>query len=222
MHIPDGYLDPAVIAVTWAATIPFLIFAWKKTKTTYNQTTAATIAISSALVFVAQMINFPVAGGASSVHILGGTLLAVILGPYAAMLSMTTVLTMQAFFFADGGLLAFGANAFNMAVIGGLSFFIVQFLMRNSNGKSRFASSVFIASWSATVLTALLTGLELGFSITFAAAGGIALTVPTMFSVYAAAGLVEAVITAGLATALQQLQPGTVLGLKLLGGREKL
>jgi ABC-type Co2+ transport system permease subunit len=94
--------------------------------------------------------------------------------------------------------------------------------MRNSNGKSRFASSVFIASWSATVLTALLTGLELGFSITFAAAGGIALTVPTMFSVYAAAGLVEAVITAGLATALQQLQPGTVLGLKLLGGREKL
>jgi len=222
MHIPDGYLDPAIIAITWAVTIPFLIFAWKKTKTTYNHATAATLAVSSALVFVVQLINFPVAGGASSVHILGGTFLAIILGPFAAMLSMTTVLMMQAFFFADGGLLAFGANAFNMAVIGGLSFFIVQLLMKKSAGRSRFASSVLIASWSATVLTALLTGLELGFSSAFAAAGGITLTVPTMFSVYVVAGLVEAVLTAGLAVSLRQWQPGVVLGLKLLGRRGEL
>ncbi len=222
MHISDGYLDPAIIAITWAATIPFLIFAWKKTKNTYNHTTAATLAISSALVFVAQMINFPVAAGASSVHILGGTLLAVILGPYAAMLSLTTVLMIQTFLFGDGGLLAFGANAFNMAVIGGLSFFIVQFLLRRTPGKGRFASSVFIATWSGAVITALLTGLELGFSSAFAGAGGITLTVPTMFSLYAIEGLVEAVVTTGLAASLQFLLPQTIVGFKLLGVSEKL
>jgi cobalt/nickel transport system permease protein len=70
----------------------------------------------------------------TSGHLVGGTFLAVLLGPYAAMLSMTIVLLMQAFFFADGGILAFGMNAFNMAVIGGLSFFLIKLFTRGSAG----------------------------------------------------------------------------------------
>ena len=224
MHILDGYLDPAIIAVTWAIAIPFLIFAWKKTKSTYSHSIAATLAIMSAMIFAAQMITFPVAGG-TSVHVLGGTLLAVVLGPYPAMLSMTIVLLMQAFMFGDGGLLAFGANAVNMAVIGGLSFFLVRLLARKSASGSRFASSVFIATWASAILTALATGLEIGFSksfVSFGGTGGIMLTVPSMVSVYVVAGFVEAVVTTALVTSLQRLQPAVMMGLKLLRGSEKL
>ena len=228
MHINDGifnlinpvtngvsFPDVAVLSVTWAITIPFLVFAWKKTKSLGNHTLTATLSISSALVFVAQLINFPVVGG-TTVHVLGATLLAMILGPFAAMLSMTIVLLMQAFFFADGGLLAFGANTLNMAVIGGLSFFFVKFFAGKSVDGSRLAISVFAASWVASILTALATGFEVGFSSTFINGGGIALTVPSMVGIYAMEGLVEAVVTTALVTSLVRLQPRFMVGLDML------
>jgi cobalt/nickel transport system permease protein len=133
---------------------------------------------------------------------------------------MTMVLLMQAFFFADGGLLAFGANAFNMAIIGSLTFYIVKVLTRKNSGITRFASSVFIASWVAAILTALATGLELGFSTWFA--GGVMLTLPSMVSAYALEGLIEAVITTTLVTSLLRLQPTLMMGLKLLRGNERI
>jgi cobalt/nickel transport system permease protein len=237
VHINDGILNPinpltntlnitdlAVLVVTWAITVPFLIFAWKKTKSNYSPTIASTLAIMSALIFVIQMLTFQVPGG-SSVHILGGTMLGLVLGPYPAMLSMTIVLLMQALFFGDGGFLAFGANALNMAVIGSLSFFMIKLLMRNSNSKSRFASTVFIATLGSAILTALATGLEIGISSTFANAGGIMLTVPTMLSVYAIAGIIEAGVTSVIATALaysvHHLNSNVIIGLKMLKGKEK-
>jgi len=225
LHIPDGLLNPTnptdltVLIITWAVTIPFLIFAWKKTKDNYSHTIASTLAVMSAMVFVVQMLNFPVAGG-TSVHIVGGTLLAVVLGPFAGMLSMTIVLLMQAFFFADGGLLAFGANALNMAIIGSLSFYIVKFLNGKTGGKRRMVASVFTATWIAGITTALATALEIGVSQAFAGAGGITLTVPTMLSVYSIAGLVEAVFTTALVTSLTNLQPTLVAGMKFLRGSE--
>jgi cobalt/nickel transport system permease protein len=238
MHIPDGLLipinpathtinvaDSTVIIITWAITIPFLFLAWKKTQRTYSNRFAATLAILSALIFVVQMLTFPVAGG-TSVHILGGTLLAIVLGPYAGMLSMTMVLGMQAFFFADGGLLAFGANALNMAVIGSLSFFLVKILIGRSNSSKRFASSVFIATFVSAILTAVLTGVEIGVSHAFVSTGGVMLTVPTMLSVYAVEGLVEASLTSVTATALMstlpQLQHSALAGLNLLKGKNTI
>jgi cobalt/nickel transport system permease protein len=238
LHIPDGFLIPinsathainvadiAVLAATWAITIPFMVFAWKKTKNTYTTKFASTLAILSALVFVVQMLTFPVAGG-TSVHILGGTLLAVILGPYAGMLSMTMVLGMQAFFFADGGLLAFGANALNMAVIGSLSFFLIKLLTGKAGSKKRFASSVFVATFVSAILTALLTGLEIGVSQAFAGSGGVLLTVPTMLSVYSIEGLVEASLTSfvatGLMVSLPRFQHTALAGIRMLRGKETL
>jgi cobalt/nickel transport system permease protein len=235
MHIPDGLLiplnpathtinvaDTAVLVASWAITIPFLIIAWKKTKNTYSTSVAATLAILSSLIFVIQMLTFPVPGG-TSVHILGGSLIAIILGPYAGMLSMTMVLGMQAFFFADGGLLAFGANALNMAVIGSLSFFVVKFLAGKSGSKKRFASSVFVASFASAVLTAILTGVEIGVSQGFANSGGIMVTVPTMLSFYAFEGLVEAAITSfvatGLMISLPRFQHTALVGIKMLRGK---
>jgi cobalt/nickel transport system permease protein len=235
LHIPDGLLipinpathainvaDTAILAATWAITIPFLVYAWKKTRATYSNSFAATLAISSALVFVAQMLTFPVAGG-TSVHILGGTLIAIILGPYAGMLSMTMVLGMQAVFFADGGLLAFGANALNMAVIGSLSFFMVKFMNGRGHGSKHFALSVFAATFVSAMATAVLTGVEIGVSQAFANSGGLMLTVPTMFTIYSVEGLVEAVLTSVIATALMaalpRFQAQALMGLKLLRGK---
>ena len=233
MHINDGIFnlinpathavsipDVAVLTLTWAITLPFLVLAWKKTQSLNNHSLAATLAISSAMVFVAQLINFPVAGG-STVHVLGSTLLTMILGPFATMLSMTIVLLMQAFFFADGGLFAFGANALNMAIIGGSSFFLVKFFAGKSFDVKRLALSVFAASWAASILTAFATGFEIGFSSTFINAGGIALTIPSMVAVYAMEGFVEAVVTTALVTPLVRLQPRLMVGLDMLRGDKK-
>lgn len=233
MHIPDGIFNPinpathalnvsdiAVLGATWAVTVPCLIYAWRKTKSQNSSGLASMLAVMSALVFVAQMLSFPVAGG-TTVHVLGGTLLALVLGPFPAMLSMTLVLGMQAVFFADGGFLAFGANALNMAVVGGLTFFFVRLLMWKSADAKRFATAVFVATLGSAVFTALLTGVEIGFSSAFVGGGGIAVTVPAMLSVYVVEGVVEASVTALVCSALwmSRLQ---VVGLKLIRGGEKL
>jgi cobalt/nickel transport system permease protein len=220
MHIPDGFLNAPTAALMFAISIPILVWSWKKAQATYGRSFTAVLAISSAFVFAAQMINFPIAFGTSG-HLVGGTFLAVLLGPYAAMMSMTMLLTMQAFIFADGGLTAFGANVFNMAIIGALSLFIIKLMNGNSNSPRRFASSIFIASWLSVVLGALACGLEIGVSQLFTGAGGIAITVPSMLAYHMIIGLGEGAITTVMLTSLQRLQPTALGGLARLRGRQK-
>lgn len=219
MHVPDGFLSPEICALTYAISIGFLIWSWKKAKTTYSQSLAPLLAILSAFVFAAQMINFPIAYGTSG-HLVGGTFLSILLGPYAAILSMTIVLMMQALFFAGGGIFTFGANVLNMAVIGGLSFFIVKLITKNSEKSSRFFSSIFVASWLSVVLGALACGLQIGLSPTFSNAGGIAVTVPSMLFWHVLIGLGEAAITTTLITQLSKLQPPILNGLAIIRGRQ--
>ena len=220
MHIPDGYINPAVAIAMFAISIAFLAWSWKKVRADYPQSFVALLAISSAFVFAAQMINFPIIFGTSG-HLVGGTFLAVLLGPYAAMLSMTIVLLMQAFFFADGGLMAFGANVFNMAIIGALSFFFVKWLNGTSRNTRRFGSSIFIASWLSVMLGSLVCALEIGISPAFADAGGIAVTIPAMLAYYAVIGLGEGAITTTLAVSIQRLQPTIMGGLTLMKSKVK-
>jgi cobalt/nickel transport system permease protein len=151
----------------------------------------------------------------------GGTFLAVLLGPYAAMFSMTIVLLMQAFFFADGGLIAFGANIFNMAIIGSLSFFLIKLANRGSSSPRRFAASVFMASWLSVVLGALACALEIGVSSAFAGAGGLAVVVPSMLLYHAIIGLGEGAITTTLVSYLQRAQPAFLGGLTLFKSKVK-
>jgi len=197
----------------------FLAWSWKKARATYPQSLAPLLAISSAFVFAAQMINFPIAYGTSG-HLVGGTFLCILLGPYAAILSMTIVLMMQALFFADGGIFTFGANVFNMAIIGGLSFFLIKLLTRNSKRNSSLFLSVFAASWLSVVLGALACGLQIGLSPIFAEAGGIAVTVPAMLFWHVLIGLGEAAITTTLISQLHRLQPTVLSGLAILRGKQ--
>jgi cobalt/nickel transport system permease protein len=215
MHIPDGYLSPEISILMNMVSVIFLFWCWRKAKGAYPKSFASILAVSSAFVFVAQMINFPITYGTSG-HLVGGTFLSVVLGPYAAVLSMTIVLLMQALFFADGGISALGANIFNMAVIGGLSFFIVKLIAGSSTRGKRFAIGVFVASWLSVVLGALACGLEIGISPVFSQVGGIAITVPAMLFWHTLIGLAEAAITTTFLTQLYRLQPAVLNGLALL------
>lgn len=223
MHIPDGLIatnQPTSLTITvgmWIISIAFLAWSWKKAKATYSRSITSLLAISSAFVFAAQMINFPIAFGTSG-HLVGGTFLAMLLGPYAAMLSMTIVLLMQAFIFADGGILAFGMNAFNMAIIGGLSFFLVKLFTRGQNGSKRLIPSVFAASWLSVMAGALLAALE----ISPAFAGGVAVTVPSMLAYHAIIGLGEGAITTVLISSIQRMQPAIMGGLSMLKEKTRL
>lgn len=219
MHIPDGLLTPEVCALMYVISTAFLVWSWKKAKATYAQSFTPLLAVSSAFVFAAQMINFPIVYGTSG-HLVGGTFLSILLGPYAAILSMTVVLMMQALFFADGGIFTFGANVFNMAVIGGLSFFLVKFLTRNSQKGARFFLSVSFASWLSVVLGALACALQIGVSPMFSNAGGIAVTVPAMLFWHVLIGAGEAAITTTLITQLHRLQPTVLNGLAILRGKQ--
>jgi cobalt/nickel transport system permease protein len=215
MHIPDGYLRPEISILMNMVSVIFLFWCWRKAKGAYPKSFASILAVSSAFVFVAQMINFPITYGTSG-HLVGGTFLSVVLGPYAAVLSMTIVLLMQALFFADGGISALGANIFNMAVIGGLSFFIVKLIAGSSTRGKRFAIGVFVASWLSVILGALACGLEIGVSPVFSQVGGIAITVPAMLFWHTLIGLAEAAITTTFLTQLYRLQPAVLNGLALL------
>jgi cobalt/nickel transport system permease protein len=221
MHISDGLiannLGITAAIIMWIVSISILVLSWRKAKTTYTRSISALLAISAAFVFAAQMINFPIIFGTSG-HLVGGTFLAILLGPYAAMLSMTIVLSMQALFFADGGIVAFGMNIFNMAIIGGLSFFLIKIFTRKSSNKKWFASSVFIASWSSVMLGALIASFE----VAPAFSGGIAVALPSMLLFHALIGLGEGAITTIMVTSIQRFNPAIMGGLTLLKERTKL
>ncbi len=116
MHIPDGYLAPAVSMALAIPTVPIWAVATQKVKKVLNNRTVPLLAIFSALSFTIMMFNIPVPGGTTA-HGVGGTLIAVVLGPWAAVIAVSTALIIQALFFGDGGVLAIFANCLNMGII---------------------------------------------------------------------------------------------------------
>jgi cobalt/nickel transport system permease protein len=173
------------------------------------------IAIVSALLVVIQLFEFPVAGGGSTWHFLGGTAVSMILGPAAGIISMSMTLVIQAFAFGDGGLTSFGANVFNMAVIGALSFFIVKaFLIRGFTFK-RLALGMFVASFISNVCTALAVGLEIGLFPMVGTLGGVGITVTSMMVWYVPTGIVEGVVASALIVSLARLRGVRLFGLEL-------
>ncbi len=215
MHIRDGFVDPAIAIALFAAAIILLVISWKKVKTTYTQSFTAILAISSAFVFAAQMINFPLAGGTSG-HLVGGTFLSMLLGPFAGMLSMTIVIIMQAFFFGDGGITTLGANIFNMALTCMLGYVLIKLMTRKDMSTGKFATRVFIASWISVMVSALAAGLEIGFSSVAATAGGIWTVVPALLAFYSVAGIIEGAVTSALLTSINNFQPAIMAGLNSL------
>src|SRR5271166_2666301 len=116
MHIPDGFLDAKTAVTTGVISASGVGLALRQVRRELPPRRVPLLGLAAAFLFAAQMVNFPVAGGTSG-HLVGGALVAALLGPSAAVVVVTTVLIVQCLLFADGGVTALGANIFNMAIV---------------------------------------------------------------------------------------------------------
>lgn len=218
MHIPEGYLSPQTCAVMGAAMIPVLATATKKVNETFDKKDVTTMAIGSAFAFTVMMFNVPIPGGTTA-HAIGATLLAIALGPWAASISLTIALFIQALFFGDGGILALGANSFNMAFLAPFVGYGIYKLMLSLKANKVISSAV--GAYLGINTAALATAIELGIQpILFHASNGHPLyfpyglnqSIPAMMLAHlTVAGLVEAGITGLVVYYLQKTGEDSVL-----------
>lgn len=209
MHIPDGFLSIPVALVGWILLITLVVIALRQTREQFQDRQVPLMGILAAFVFAAQMINFPVAGGTSG-HLLGGALVAILLGPWASVLVMTSVLGVQALLFQDGGLLAIGFNAFNMGVIAAFTGYAAYRLIRRFLGQGRGVqlAAAALGAWLSVEFAAIATALELAFSNT----SPLSVALPTMAGVHALIGIGEALITVAALAFIQQTRPDLITG----------
>lgn len=188
MHIPDGILKPNILLAGWLVSLSGLIYCLKKVKATLKDRAIPLMGVAAAFIFVAQAVDFPVIGGTG--HLLGQALAVVLLGPCAAILVMTAVLTAQCFILQDGGLIALGVNIFNMAFTGIIAGYFIYRTTRKIF-KGSMLAGVGLAAWSAVVATAVVYALELAFSGVFP----FKLILPSVALAHAVIGIAEAIIT---------------------------
>jgi cobalt/nickel transport system permease protein len=201
LHIPDGFLSIMVSIICWLITVVTLSVAISRTNKNLGEKQVPLMGVMAAFIFAAQMINFPVAGGTSG-HLLGGTLAAITLGPWAGMLVMTAVIAVQALLFQDGGLLVMGANILNMGLV---TVAIGYGLYRAvSNGNRTLKLTVAgIAAWLSVMAGALFTSLQLWLSGT----SQLQIVIPAMLGVHALIGVGEALITIAALGFILQSRP---------------
>ena len=203
MHVPDGFLDARTLALTGALSVGGLAVAARQVNRTLPRHKIPLMGLGAAFVFATQMLNFPVAGGTSG-HLLGGVLAAVLLGPGAAAIVIACVLTVQALLFSDGGVLALGANIFNMSFIGAMIGYAVYRAVRKFlPGLRGRITAVFFAAWLSTVLAAVACAGELSLSGTLPPG----VVFPTMISVHALIGIGEGLITSLVILAIARTRP---------------
>jgi cobalt/nickel transport system permease protein len=203
MHIPDGFLDAKTLALTGALSAGGLAVAARQVNRTLPRNKIPLMGLGAAFVFAAQMLNFPVAGDTSG-HLLGGVLAAVLLGPGAAAIVIACVLLVQALLFSDGGVLALGANIFNMAFIGAMvGYTIYRVVFRFLPGLRGRIAAVFFASWCSTVLASLTCAGELALSGTLAPA----VVFPAMLGTHALIGIGEGLITSLVILTIARTRP---------------
>ena len=199
MHIPDGFLSTIVSIVFWVISVLVLAYALRRTGKDLGERQVPLMGVLAAAIFAGQMLNFSVTGGTSG-HLLGAALATVLLGPWPAVIVMTSVVSIQALVFQDGGLLALGANLFNMAIVGvAVAYFVYTSIRRLAPQKS-WTGMVggFVAAWSSIFITSLSAALQLAISGTSPAN----IAVPAMAGIHALIGIGEGLITVGALTFL--------------------
>ena len=204
MHIPDGFLDLRICVIMYILAVVFWFFSFRKARG-LSEKQIPLMASLTAMFFAAQMMNYPIVGGTTA-HLLGGPILAITMGPYLGVISMTIILLIQALFFGDGGITTFGANVWNMGIVGTFVPFMIYRLTSHitSTQRGKFAG-VFLGALMGDVLAALCAGLELGLSSTFPY--GVPIAAAAMVTHHAIIGVGEGVITVGIILALQKARP---------------
>jgi len=215
MHIPDGYLSPATCAVGYAVAAPMLAVSSRKVGRRVRTRQVPTLAMLSAMCFLVMMFNIPVPDGTTA-HAIGGALVAVLLGPWAALIAVSVALAFQALLFGDGGVLVYGVNVLNMAIIlpfvGYGCYRLIAGRSAITSGRRVLAAAA--AGYLGLNAAALAAGIELGIQPDlFHTANGTPLyspyhlsqAIPAMLLAHlTVAGLVEAVLTAGVLRYLQR------------------
>ncbi len=218
MHIPDNYLSPSTCAVMGAAIAPVWAVAVKKAKEELTREKLPMLGVGAAFTFLLMMFNIPLPGGTTG-HAVGGTLIACLLGPYSACISVTIALLIQALLFGDGGILSFGANCFNMAfVLPFAGYFVYTFIKKIVRSDKAELIGVAVGSYIGLNLSALFTAVEFGLQpLLFHDAAGLALYSPYPLSVAVpamviphilAAGFVEAAFSVAIFAFIKKASPG--------------
>ncbi|MDD2533525.1 MAG: energy-coupling factor ABC transporter permease [Eubacteriales bacterium] len=211
MHMADALISPLVGGTMLAATVGIASFSVKKLQNELDDKKVPLMGVMGAFIFATQMINFTIPVTGSSGHLGGGLLLAILLGPYAGFLTMASVLLIQALFFGDGGLLAYGANVFNLGFY--TSFIVYPLIYRSMTRKGLTTKRIFFAS-----LTAAIMGLQLGaLSVVFETLFSGKTELPfipfllLMQPIHLAIGVVEGLVTSAVVTYVWKVQPDIVL-----------
>lgn len=204
LHIPDGFLSAPVAAAGYVVMGVALVAAIRMTDRNLSERMVPLMGVMGAFIFAAQLMNFPVAGGTSG-HMLGGTLAAIVLGPWAAIVVMTAVVGLQALLFQDGGIAALGANVTNMGV---LTAFVGYGVYIGLRPLERFSTSgraiaAFAAAWISVEAAAFATGMQLVISDT----SPVDVVMPAMLGVHALIGIGEGLITAAAVSFLLATRP---------------
>lgn len=204
MHVPDGFLAVVISLVLWAVVIVVVAYALLRVSRDMGERQVPLMGVVAAAIFAGQMLNFAVAGGSSG-HLMGAAIAAILLGPWPAIVVMTSVVSVQALIFQDGGLLALGANIFNMGIIGVAVSYAVYSTVRRLAGDRRWGifTGGFLAAWLSIVVAALAVALELAFSGTSPAN----LAIPAMGAIHALIGIGEGLITVGALAFINTTRP---------------
>lgn len=215
MHIPDNYLSPSTCAVLGAAMVPVWTRTAKKVKEEVTKVKMPLLGIGAAFSFLIMMFNLPLPGGTTG-HAVGAVLIALLLGPYSAVISVTIALLIQAVFFGDGGILAFGANTFNMAFVMPFLGYYIYKAIRGKDGKRDYMAA-FIAGYFGVVVASFVAAIEFGIQpLLFKDALGKAIYCPYPLSVSIPAmviphmvlvGFIEGIFTAGVLAFVKKVSP---------------
>ncbi len=208
MHIPDGFLDTKTIVATSAFSAAGVLRALRNVTRRITPRYIPLMGLAAAFIFVAQMLNFPVAGGTSG-HVIGGVLVSILLGPSAGIVVMTVVLVVQCFLFADGGVLSLGANVFNMGIVAVVcGYYFYRIFTSVSIGMMGRLAVVAAASWISTVIASICCTGELAWSGTI----GWSNAFPAMTGIHMIIGIGEAIITTLILAAIYRTRPALLSG----------
>jgi cobalt/nickel transport system permease protein len=223
MHMSDGLVDAPTALGFGLLAMLVLAIAVTRARADLDDRTAPMAGLVTAFVFAAQMINFPILPGASG-HLLGGALVAILVGPWVGTLCITIVLLVQGLLFADGGLTALGANITNMAVVGVFTGYLVARSLRGFARRSRagLVGVAFVAAFVNTVVAALAFVLE--YAIGGAGGASLGTVLVLMGGLHALIGVGEGLITAATVGAVAATRPDLVYLLRepaptTVGGR---
>ena len=207
MHMADALISPAVGGVMWAATAGLTVYSARKVKEELDDRKVPLMGVLGAFIFAAQMINFTIPATGSSGHLGGGMILAILLGPYAAFLTMASILTVQALFFADGGLLALGCNIFNLGFFP--CFIAYPFIFRNIVGADANARRILTGSMVSAILAMQMGALGVVLETFFSGISELPFStfLLVMQPIHLAIGIVEGMATAAVVTFVWKARP---------------